>query len=101
MLLQSPVWATRRRGATVHAPRHVRIKYAIKRVVVRRASEAPRSSEAGGGIGSLRKSVGRTYGTAPLYVTLIADTSDATAGRRHMRPRCLILGRPTRNRAQR
>ena len=69
-------------------------KHAITRAIVRRASEAPRSSEASSGIGSLRKSVGCARRTAPLDVTLIADTSDTTAGRNHTRTLRIVRGSP-------
>ena len=71
-------------------------EHAITRAIVRRAGEAPRSSEVGSGIGSLRKAVGYAERKTPLCVTLIADASDATTGRNHTRALRIVRGIPRR-----
>ena len=94
MLLQSPVRATRRQGAAVHAPPSRSKEPAITRAIARRASEAPYSSEVSRGIDSPRKAVGCAERKTPLCVTLIADASDATAGRNHTRALRIVHGSP-------
>ena len=75
-----PVW--RLYGAALRDTQPLpRLKACQSHATVERAGEAPRSSEVGSGIGSLRKSVGCTRRTAPLDVTSIASTSDPTARR--------------------